>query len=271
MPALATPLRRELEKAVIEARKVAERGADAFLTYVGYADADRPAHLSAEDGQLRTALRARGRQLGEAKGEMGVRQGQRPLTEQIAYEQWHRMLFARFLAENGLLRHPEGASLTIELCAELAPDEGARDGWDLAARYAGLMLPGLFRASDPAVRVRLAREHYLALEELVEGLPADVFSSDDGLGWVYQFWQTERKKQVNAEAKSRGTKIGAAELPAVTQLFTEPYMVDFLLQNTLGAWWAGKSVFQNRLTWHRRCGRGWDAKEIPHGCPARPG
>jgi hypothetical protein len=35
-------------------------------------------------------------------------------------------------------------------------------------------------------------------------------------------------------------KVGAAELPAVTQLFTEPYMVKFLLHNTLGAWWAGK-------------------------------
>jgi hypothetical protein len=29
-------------------------------------------------------------------------------------------------------------------------------------------------------------------------------------------------------------------LPAVTQLFSEPYMVRFLLHNTLGAWWAGK-------------------------------
>ena len=236
MPALATPLRKDLDKAVIRARKVAEQGAAASLIALGYAEPDRPGHLSADDAALRTALRARGRQLGEAKGETGVQQGQQPLTGEIAYEQWHRMLFARFLAENGLLRHPEGASLTIEMCAELALDEGARDGWDLAARYAGAMLPGLFRASDPAVRVRLAREHYLALEDLVEGLPEDVFSSDDGLGWVYQFWQTERKKQIN---KSE-VKIGAAELPAVTQLFTEPYMVDFLLQNTLGAWWAGK-------------------------------
>ena len=32
------------------------------------------------------------------------------------------------------------------------------------------------------------------------------------------------------------SKIGADELPAVTQLFTEPYMVRFLLDNTLGAW-----------------------------------
>ena len=39
-----------------------------------------------------------------------------------------------------------------------------------------------------------------------------------------------------------GSKIGADELPAVTQLFTEDYMVDFLLDNTLGAWHAGKVV-----------------------------
>ena len=37
-------------------------------------------------------------------------------------------------------------------------------------------------------------------------------------------------------------KIGARELPAVTQLFTEPYMVDFLLDNSLGAWWAGRRL-----------------------------
>ena len=37
-----------------------------------------------------------------------------------------------------------------------------------------------------------------------------------------------------------GVKIGADELPAVTQLFTERYMVLFLLHNTVGAWRAGR-------------------------------
>ena len=49
---------------------------------------------------------------------------------------------------------------------------------------------------------------------------------------MYQFWQAERKEQVN----KFGNKIGADELPAVTQLFTEHYMVLFLLHNSLGAW-----------------------------------
>ena len=63
-----------------------------------------------------------------------------------------------------------------------------------------------------------------------------MFEADDSLGWVYQFWQADKKDEVNKSEM----KIGADELPAVTQLFTEDYMVLFLLHNTLGAWWAGK-------------------------------
>ena len=39
----------------------------------------------------------------------------------------------------------------------------------------------------------------------------------------------------------------ADELPAVTQLFTEPYMVSFLLDNTLGAWWASRRLRESDL------------------------
>ena len=67
-------------------------------------------------------------------------------------------------------------------------------------------------------------------------LPAAVFTADDGLGWVYQFWQSKKKDEVNASER----KIGGADLAPVTQLFTEDYMVRFLLQNTLGAWWAAR-------------------------------
>ena len=54
----------------------------------------------------------------------------------------------------------------------------------------------------------------------------------------YQFWQAERKDEVNKS----GDKITGETLPAVTQLFTENYMVLFLLHNTSRAWWAGKQL-----------------------------
>jgi len=106
----------------------------------------------------------------------------------------------------------------------------------LAARYAGAMLPGIFRADDPAVAVRFAPEGRDRLERILGALPPEVFTAGDALGWVYQFWQSEQKKRVN----KGGRKIGAAELAPVTQLFTEHYMVRFLLENSLGAWWAAR-------------------------------
>ena len=68
-------------------------------------------------------------------------------------------------------------------------------------------------------------------------LPSQVFTADDSLGWVYQFWQSKKKDEVNKS----GQKIDGRTLPAVTQLFTEHYMVEFLLHNTIGAWWCGRN------------------------------
>ena len=148
------------------------------------------------------------------------------------------MLFARFLAENHLLIEPNtGVSVTLEECEELAQEEGL-DRWTLATRYAHRMLPQVFRPKDPAFELQLAREHRLKLEQLVEGLPTAVFAATDSLGWVYQFWQSKKKAEVNNSEQ----KIGADQLPAVTQLFTEPYMVRFLLDNSLGAWWAARRL-----------------------------
>ena len=146
------------------------------------------------------------------------------------------MLFARFLAENHLLIEPEmGVAITLDECEELAKEDGS-DKWALAASFAHGMLPQIFRPDHPVFEVQFAREHRLKLEGLIEGLPLEVFAATDALGWVYQFWQTRKKDEVNRSE----VKIGANELPAVTQLFTEPYMVQFLLHNSLGAWWVGR-------------------------------
>ena len=173
-------------------------------------------------------MRAKWRQLG----------GDRELlVAECAYEQWHRLLFARFLAENSLLLHPQyKAPVTLADCEELAGELGEPDAWSVAARFAAEILPGIFRLDDPCVRLRLAPEGRYALEQILDALPAEMFAADDALGWVYQFWQKDKKDEVNASER----KIGGADLGPVTQLFTENYMVRFLLENSLGAWWAAR-------------------------------
>lgn len=232
MPALDSQLRGSLEKTILDARTAAEAAAAVALNVLAV-DRDAPfASMDESARNLRLALRARARALGAGVLAAGLGQ----LVEEVAYEQWHRMLFARFLAENGLLRHPAGVSVTLEECAELAAEEGEPDAWAIAAKYAAAMLPGIFRNDDPAVRIRLAPEGRAALEQQLRKLPHPLFTADDGLGWVYQFWQVQKKNEVNASRE----KLGGAAIAAYTQLFTEDYMVRFLLENSLGAWWAAR-------------------------------
>lgn len=244
MNTLSTDLRNKLERACIAARNLAERAATDALKSLAVAHYEPYGHMTTDQRTLRNKLRARARQIGDtqdAKGQLAINH----LAQECAYEHWHRMLFARFLAENNLLIEPDmGVAVSLEEVKELAQEEnkkqkaesGKGDVWALAGRYAQTMLPEIFRRDDPVLQVPLAREDQLKLEALLDGLAQDTFTASDSLGWCYQFWQTERKDQVNAA----GNKIGADELPSVTQLFTEDYMVDFLLDNTLGAWWAGK-------------------------------
>jgi len=230
MSPLSNELRSMLERAIIKAREVAEEAALAALTTLAVKHEEPFTTLNAEQRRLRNALRAKARQLGDGS----LTKGFQPLIEEVAYEQWHRRLFARFLAENNLLMHSDGVAVTLEECDELALEEGEADGWQLAARYASAMLPGIFRSDDPTVLVQFSPEGRHKLEQIITDLPSIIFTADDTLGWVYQFWQKKKKKEVN----DSGRKIGAEDLAPVTQLFTEDYMVKFLLENSLGAWWA---------------------------------
>ena len=238
---LSAEHRKLLARAVLNARRESEAGARESLRALAVDHHEPFGNMNADARKLRNALRAHGRQLGDALDPKRGTQAIDRLTHEVAFEHWHRMLFARFLAENGLLMHPSlGAAVTLEECQELARDEG-KDPWDLAATFAQVSLPQIFRQDDPALRVTLPANARTELERIVSELPADTFCASDSLGWVYQFWQADKKDEVNAS----GSKIGADEISPVTQLFTEDYMVDFLLDNTLGAWWAGKVLAAN--------------------------
>jgi hypothetical protein len=236
--ALSSELRRQLENVVIEARDVAEAAAQSALKKRAVNVADPFPHFNATEKEQRKRLRARGRQVGDIRDDKKDTQTIDQLTQELAYEFWHRMLFARFLAENNLLMHPSGVPVTLDECNDLAPsaEPPAPNGFVLAARYASAMLPQIFRTDDVLLEIEFAPEQRLALEKKLDGLPRETFLADDSLGWVYQFWQSKKKDQVN----KTGDKIDGRTLPAVTQLFTEDYMVQFLLHNTIGAWWCAR-------------------------------
>lgn len=66
----------------------------------------------------------------------------------------------------------------------------------------------------------------------------DLWRDDTLLGWVYQFWNDPEREALDEKIRNKG-KIENHEIAAKTQLFTDRYMVEWLLQNSLGQLWFG--------------------------------
>ena len=125
MQTLSRELRRTLENTVRQARRIAEAGARKAIEQLAVHHHEPWSNMTLEQRVLRNALRAHGRQLGDRRDERRGVQAIDRLTTECAYEHWHRMLFARFLAETNLLIEPKsGMDITLDDCRELARERG---------------------------------------------------------------------------------------------------------------------------------------------------
>jgi hypothetical protein len=79
-----------------------------------------------------------------------------------------------------------------------------------------------------------------ALNELVEKLNAPALDScwtdDTTPGWVYQYWNDPDREALDKKLADGG-KVAPHEIASKTQMFTERYMVEWLLHNSLGPAW----------------------------------
>ena len=69
-----------------------------------------------------------------------------------------------------------------------------------------------------------------------EVLTEDVCDDVEVIGWLYQFYISERKADVFAGFKVK-QKAGAEQIPAATQLFTPHWIVRYVVENSLGRLW----------------------------------
>ncbi len=74
------------------------------------------------------------------------------------------------------------------------------------------------------------------LNRAVKVLTEDACHEVEVIGWLYQFYISERKDEVFAGFK-KNKKAGADEIPAATQLFTPHWIVRYLVENSLGRLW----------------------------------
>ncbi|MGV0422720.1 BREX-1 system adenine-specific DNA-methyltransferase PglX [Corynebacterium sanguinis] len=74
------------------------------------------------------------------------------------------------------------------------------------------------------------------LSRSVTVLTEEVCQDVEVIGWLYQFYISERKDEVFTGFK-KNKKAGADEIPAATQLFTPHWIVCYLVENSVGRLW----------------------------------
>ncbi|HXN32184.1 MAG TPA: DNA methyltransferase, partial [Polyangiaceae bacterium] len=169
-------------------------------------------------------------------------------VEEAAHTLLNRLVFLRILEHHdvvrphvvtGGFRSPGYAGEFLEYAGPLAQDDakGYRALLGVVFDELALELPGLF---GPVGLTALFPVPATVLRELADSLndPAldTAWGDDTTLGWVYQYWNDPEREALDAKI-SGGGKIEPHEIASKTQMFTERYMVEWLLQNSLGLTW----------------------------------
>jgi hypothetical protein len=173
------------------------------------------------------------RSLGESQPEAVAR-----LLREAAFTHLNRLLAIRIAEAIGLL--PESLangrqSRGFTDLGEIMPILGD-DYWGyllLCGDELAADAPALFDPRNPLLALAPSSPALNELLVLLTGPDAeDLWSAADTLGWAYQFFNApDERRQMREEAAAPRT---SRELAVRNQFFTPQYVVDFLVQNTLG-------------------------------------
>lgn len=187
-------------------------------------------------------------------------QGFSAVVEALAYTWFNRLVAIRFMELKGylshgyrVLSHPQGQQPEIldhvqhlELTgldkAEVIRLKTA--GNQDEALYREILLgqchelhrnmPFLFEALDDSTELLLP-DNLLRTDSPIARLVNDIEEDDwqevEVIGWLYQFYISEKKDEVI------GKVVKSEDIPAATQLFTPNWIVQYLVQNSLGRLW----------------------------------
>ncbi|CAK0769530.1 adenine-specific DNA-methyltransferase [Azospirillaceae bacterium] len=221
-----------------------------------------PVHVQGEVAII--AGQAHPKRVAEQRAKLEARIGLRgyeQVMEEAAYTWFNRFAAIRYMELHGyldhgyrVLSHPQGKA-TPEILEhaqhlDLPGLDAAKvlelklDGTKDADLYRMLLLaqcnalyeamPFLFERIDNETELLLP-DNLLHSDSVINKMVNEIDESDwqeiEIIGWLYQFYISEKKDQVI------GKVVKSEDIPAATQLFTPNWIVKYMVQNTLGAKW----------------------------------
>lgn len=192
--------------------------------------------------------------------------GYKQLIEEVAYTWFNRIISIRYMEVNNHL--PERVNVLSSSTGKVEPDilshfetmdldidneiikELIREG-DIELAYRKLfisqcnalnkILPFLFEEIHDYTELLLPDfllDRESVISQLVKNVSEDNFynyeeekDNVEVLGWIYQYYMTEKKEKVGG---LKNTAVKKEDLPVVTQLFTPKWIVQYMVQNSLG-------------------------------------
>lgn len=194
-----------------------------------------------------------------AGGDMDARQGLDRIVREQAFTVLNRLAALRMAEARGLLVESVGNGFQakgFQLYARLA-STGLGETGDAYRTYLFSVfdelsqdLPGLFDRYSPQGRLFPREAALLQVINLINNADvASLWSEDETIGWIYQYFNSkeERKAMRDASQAPRNSR----ELAVRNQFFTPRYVVEFLVDNTLGRLWFNSTGGDTRL--RERC------------------
>lgn len=259
----------KLKRFAVEARNKICRGVTAKLLSLGFNDKGEAAEFPV---QLQGATLFRGEQLEEdfypkwiALHEAISRHGIKEVCEEAAYTWFNRFMAIRILQMNGFIdrvllfddpaiRVPHIVSEArqgrlpqmvtggrLRLRAIIADPNKTYEQFVLlitALCHATPVLYRCFGTINDYTELLLPDDildegGFIDMINHTEFISEEDYKTTELLGWLYQFYISERKDEVFASFK-KGGKAEADDIPAATQIFTPNWIVKYMVENTLG-------------------------------------
>jgi hypothetical protein len=194
------------------------------------------------------------------------------VKEEAAYTWFNRMMALQIMAKNGYqepqLEYVSGMSFTPQLLqkarqgqynflntkeqerlkriiTDFSKEQEAFALLLVGYCHSNKMLNNVFGKIDDYTELllpdnMLQDSGFLHLLNTTDAITDEQYKEVELIGWLYQFYISERKDEVFASFKKK-KKVEAKDIPAATQIFTPNWIVKYMVQNTVGKIWLDKN------------------------------
>jgi len=237
----------DLEKTIIDIRETLEKAYPVILKLAGFLEDKDMGKAAPGFEELRKKIEPIIKTDEEQLGD--YRKAREKFIKEASFTTFNRLVGLKALETRGLLEYTVitknaatgGLSEAHYLYASRNPEitgkpgQGINDVLEEEFKKLSEELPQLYNGGRYGFLPRGGDT--MKVIDLINSIPEEEWKKDDIIGWVYQYYQSAEKRIAYSEIANKKRISTRDKLIAVTQFYTEDYIVKYLVDNTLGRYW----------------------------------